>query len=510
MQFFDTDTLRDQELFLELDHTSEARPEEQWLPAYVFRICLSDGTKIGHCDLRIGHNERTYIGGNIGYGIDEAFRGHHYAAKACRLLFRLARRHGMDHVIITCDPDNTASARTCEMAGGRYVETARIPEDHDMYARGLREVLVYRFDLDESLKPGKRFPLGMHAPDRETVLSLLGLYGIGQADSVRLVDSTHDESDVRLNYLIDHRYVLRFCNAPGMTETRMQELSRLIDRYHSMQIVCPQFVAQPDGRYLHTWSGFLYYLSEYADLPVAGDMHLPDAKRLVFEVAESVARFADRFRNVDLSETMGMYSLFDLSPLDQASGIDEKEENFRQLTDCLNRLGLSTLANRLGGRYAETRRQLKAVYRDLPRCVFQGDENFSNILVDTHGHFAGFIDFNFAGTEVVVNQFANLAGFDYDERETVPVGAGRRLQHALGYYREHIGHMLKHYRATEKELQALVWYAWIVMLVQWPTLCFFRDALEGDILKDEIAELLSLIAELPETELMQKSNTALL
>ena len=51
-------------------------------------------------------------------------------------------------MIITCDPTNTASSRTCELAGGEYLETADIPEDHDMYERGLRQVMVYRFDLD--------------------------------------------------------------------------------------------------------------------------------------------------------------------------------------------------------------------------------------------------------------------------------------------------------------------------------------------------------------------------
>lgn len=132
---------------LQLDHTCEAQPEKRWLPAYYFNICLLDGTKIGYCDLRIGHNEKTYIGGNIGYGIDEAYRGHHYAARACALLFRQAQKHRMAYAIITCVPENRASARTCELAGGRFVETAPIPEDNEMYAEGKRQVMIWRFDF---------------------------------------------------------------------------------------------------------------------------------------------------------------------------------------------------------------------------------------------------------------------------------------------------------------------------------------------------------------------------
>ena len=81
MDFLQTDDLRNSEIFLRLDRTCDAQPEKDWVPAYYFSICLPNGTKIGQCDLRIGHNERLYIGGNIGYGIDKSYRGHHYAAK---------------------------------------------------------------------------------------------------------------------------------------------------------------------------------------------------------------------------------------------------------------------------------------------------------------------------------------------------------------------------------------------------------------------------------------------
>ena len=149
MDFFPVDDLRSSGIFLRLDRTCEAQPEKNWVPAYYFHVCLPDGTEIGQCDLRIGHNDRLYIGGNIAYRIDEAYRGHHYAAKACELLFRQARKHDLDYVIITCDPDNKASSKTCELAGGQLVETATVPEWHNMYEEGHRQAMVYRFDLSE-------------------------------------------------------------------------------------------------------------------------------------------------------------------------------------------------------------------------------------------------------------------------------------------------------------------------------------------------------------------------
>lgn len=145
--FYDTQDLKDNDIYLRLNKTCEEQPEKKWLPAYYFDICLLDGEKVGHCDLRIGHNQKTYIGGNIGYGIDEAFRGNHYAAKACKLLFRQAKKHGMDYLIITCDPTNIPSARTCELAGGTFLEVADIPEDNEMYSEGKRKVNIYKFDI---------------------------------------------------------------------------------------------------------------------------------------------------------------------------------------------------------------------------------------------------------------------------------------------------------------------------------------------------------------------------
>ncbi len=158
MEFYPTEDLRDEEIILRLTGTCGARPERNLVPAYYFDICLPDGTRAGKCDLRIGHSDRLYFGGNIGYTVFAPWRGHHYAARACRLLFRQARKHGLDYVLITCDPGNPASAGTCRLAGGQLLETADIPETHDMYARGLRQVLVYRFDLAPQAACGTPFP----------------------------------------------------------------------------------------------------------------------------------------------------------------------------------------------------------------------------------------------------------------------------------------------------------------------------------------------------------------
>ena len=356
------------------------------------------------------------------------------------------------------------------------------------------------------LKPSERFPKEMEVPECADVLTELSKFGIESANAIKLIDTTHDALDVRLNYIIDKKWVLRFCNAPDMTEKRMGELNRLIGRYRAMGLQCPVFIADATGQYLHPWKQFQSYLSEYIDQPLASDIELKDEEQLMFQVAESVALFAETYRDVDLSETMGMYSLFDLSPFDIPTGMDEKQDNFNNLLRLLRNEKEDDLANRLEIRHTDIRRKLKTVFRELPRCVFQGDENFSNVLVDDAQHFIGFIDFNLAGTEVIVNQLVNLAGFDYDEKQTAPEGAEARLDVAIRHFHDHMSRMLRVYHTTEKERQALIWYAWIVMVAQWPNFCFFRKAIHDGVLKKEIYELLSLIVDLPEERLLAGVN----
>lgn len=146
--FLKTYDLKTDEIELRLDQTYEGDEEKGWAPAYKFSICSPNGVEMGFCDLRVGYSENLYYAGNIGYTVYEGFRGHHYAAKACLLLFTLARRHGMKELIITCNPDNMASAKTCERVGGELIETAELPMNNPMRVeKGETHKRIYRVRL---------------------------------------------------------------------------------------------------------------------------------------------------------------------------------------------------------------------------------------------------------------------------------------------------------------------------------------------------------------------------
>lgn len=136
--------LKNEEIYLKLYKTADENKEKGYVPAYYFKIirCVDD-VEVGQCDLRIGHNANIEYGGNIGYEIYKPFRGNHYAAKACKLLFVLAKRHNMDKVIITCSQENIPSKKTCEYCGAEFVGTIDVSSWHDLYKDRQKKTCQY-------------------------------------------------------------------------------------------------------------------------------------------------------------------------------------------------------------------------------------------------------------------------------------------------------------------------------------------------------------------------------
>jgi len=139
--------LVDGEVELHLIERTGPDPARNRVPAYRFEIRVR-GEHVGTASLRVGGGEYVEkYAGHIGYGIDAAFRGHRYAARATKLLFDVARRHEMHTLWITCNPENVASRRTCELVGGELVDIVDLPPETDMYQEGERQKCRYRIRL---------------------------------------------------------------------------------------------------------------------------------------------------------------------------------------------------------------------------------------------------------------------------------------------------------------------------------------------------------------------------
>jgi predicted acetyltransferase len=138
-----------QDELLALNPVSFASHPVHKVPACFFAIVrLDSGQRVGEINLRLGstsHIER--YAGHIGYTIDLEHRGHRYAARAVRLLIPLAREHGINPLWLTCDSENLASRRSCELAGAQFIEIIDVPESCIIHRSGHPRKCRYRLDL---------------------------------------------------------------------------------------------------------------------------------------------------------------------------------------------------------------------------------------------------------------------------------------------------------------------------------------------------------------------------
>jgi len=133
-----------------LERITPADPATGRVIAEHYAIVEKDSGQIaGTIRLRLSNADdiRLYAG-HIGYRVNEAYRGNHYAQQACTLLKARALEHGFRELWITCDPDNWPSRRTCERIGARLVEIIDLPEELDMYQDGERQKCRYLWQLD--------------------------------------------------------------------------------------------------------------------------------------------------------------------------------------------------------------------------------------------------------------------------------------------------------------------------------------------------------------------------
>jgi len=137
------------QVVIEVEGRYPAQEQRHHVPAYRFHIRRKPSDEIvGNMSLRLGSNEHIEnYAGNIGYNVDEAHRGHGFAAQAVILLKEVIKAHEFDGVFITCNPENIASRRTCEKIEAKLLGRVTVPKDNPMYMMGIREKLHFEWRL---------------------------------------------------------------------------------------------------------------------------------------------------------------------------------------------------------------------------------------------------------------------------------------------------------------------------------------------------------------------------
>jgi len=101
------------------DYSQGIGVQEGYVKHTTYWLVNMQNRVLGAVNIRHRLNEYlSNIGGHIGYGIRPSDRKKGYATEMLRLSLKVARNIGIEKVLITCDKDNIASARTIIKNGG--------------------------------------------------------------------------------------------------------------------------------------------------------------------------------------------------------------------------------------------------------------------------------------------------------------------------------------------------------------------------------------------------------
>ena len=138
------------------------------------------------------------------------------------------------------------------------------------------------------------------------IQEIMSYFGLSVQNISEFYDTSHSDDDKRLNYILDNKYVLKINSVRSMWEERLQEIRRLISRYRSVGIYCPDLIPALDGSLSHTLyidcKEYTCFVEEYAIYPVLGW----DGKHERKEVIEHLGILASKYTGIDLSETKSM------------------------------------------------------------------------------------------------------------------------------------------------------------------------------------------------------------
>lgn len=326
--------------------------------------------------------------------------------------------------------------------------------------------------------------------DNNLITDICRHYGVDVELIGDVIDSSQGETDIRYNYVINNKFVLKLSTSKVISEVYLQGIKRLVARYRDIGVYCPNLIDNRNNELLTSieYDGRVYncYIEEFAPYDFAQDDEmLYESKK---EMLAHVGKLATKYSGVDLVPINSMWSIIDLSPYDDQA-VDEKQENLDLLIESLMKHGYLEEANMLLDRNNKARSNISIVLNKLPRCVYQGDLNPSNILVDKDRHFIGIIDFNMYGTEVNINCFLNECMYYLKEKDFEQLQVDEILDKMNSIQNELLQTILEYYELNELEKKVYNDYKQIIDFSFYPNVMLWTRLLDEKRYTDKVISL---------------------
>ncbi|MCL1787881.1 MAG: hypothetical protein FWG38_07815 [Defluviitaleaceae bacterium] len=298
-------------------------------------------------------------------------------------------------------------------------------------------------------------------------------------------DSSRGDDDMRYTYILasdSNRMALKIAKNTFTTPERVAGWAMLANHYDNLGIYTPKFLKTIDGAYSFTCDGFTIYAEECVAGKTVDDWEAHD-ESVKLDALKTLAIVATTPAPIVPWKTS--WCLYDL--FDESDSHDENMECAMAFTSHITKQfpAYSQQTQQIFNRYVAMRSAFEAEYRALPKAVFQGDLNPSNLVLADDGKFKGLYDFNLSGTETILNMlFCECCEcWRGTEEEKAKQFANASYQMAMDKKAaERLAYVGKYYQFSPSEKMAFMKYFNITYPFRWVNFGFYMYHL------DEIGE----------------------
>ena len=254
--------------------------------------------------------------------------------------------------------------------------------------------------------------------------SLYRLFFSEEPVDFETVNTSHGDNDFRevLIYTLasGEKRVIKLADNDFTFPDKIEMWKRTAEEYRKLGYYCPAISPDRTGvfpKVKYQGHECVAYGEEFAPYSVAQQRDQEDAAEPNrFEEQAWIMTAKVAAQHFDYTAFPSGYCLFEtFCPSDETDEVLENALNWKAYADTLPQ-EVQEQVQRIWQLWTENRRQLEAIYHELPSSVFQADLNPTNILVDNNGQFAGIFDFNICGREVFLNYlFREIFNMDFQQ-----------------------------------------------------------------------------------------------